>query len=229
MKKILLLFCLMLVTISGFAQRQFLKTVSFYKAYLDVPIVKKAVLMNGTISQDMIEYILNAQNPCDVKYALVNAWGAQNINQNAIAPYIEMFSNRYNNEMSAATEMACIYLNILLKADESYVDLEPFINQVSNFENVNQMDEKSRATSIIYSLIYAQYIFNVNYVGGMMPMSEEELNGEAGQAYAVMWRTINEGFKPLKTALQNTPSGFKNDIRPKAIDFIMDEVKDFVK
>ena len=219
MKKLFLTIVLLFGVIGVFAQAQYIKTVSFYKAYVDVPIVKKAVLLNGSISRDMVEYLLDANNPADIKYALVNALGLQKIDKLALIPYNNMIMERSNNEMSVSTEMSFLYLDILMAGDELYVDLEPFMTRVSNYEDLNQLEDKLRSTTIIYSLINAQYIYNENYCGGS-PMALGDYAGE-------MWKKIKEGSDPLKNVLHNNPSGFKNDIRPKAIEMIWNGVKDY--
>ena len=77
MKKIVLSLLTVLMSVMAFAQLSPLTEVEFYKAYLDVPIVKTASLANGKISNEMLDYIFKKSNPNDIKYAIINALGAK--------------------------------------------------------------------------------------------------------------------------------------------------------
>ncbi|MBR4214180.1 MAG: hypothetical protein IKR94_02565, partial [Bacteroidales bacterium] len=74
MKKLLLTIVLCFGVMGVFAQSP-MTGIGFYKAYLDVPIVKSASTSNGLISDAMLDYIFKKSNPAEVKYAIVNALG----------------------------------------------------------------------------------------------------------------------------------------------------------
>lgn len=94
MKKVILTFCAVFVAVMSFAQSIITNSnynLSFYKAYLEVQIVKKASLANGKISNEMLDYICKKANPANVKYALINALGC---NGKMLDNDIEEFNNK---------------------------------------------------------------------------------------------------------------------------------------
>jgi hypothetical protein len=52
-----------------------LTSTEFYKAYLDVPIVKAAADNPKKLSEEAMAYLFDERNPLDVKIALINAVG----------------------------------------------------------------------------------------------------------------------------------------------------------
>ena len=74
MKKLILIFSLLILSIvPGFADSPLTST-DFYRAYLDVPIVKKAAENPNKLTKEMMEYLYD-KNPLDIRIALVNAVG----------------------------------------------------------------------------------------------------------------------------------------------------------
>ena len=75
MKKLILFFPLLILSIvPGFADSPLTST-DFYRAYLDVPIVKKAAENPNKLTKEMMEYLYDDKNPLDIRIALVNAIG----------------------------------------------------------------------------------------------------------------------------------------------------------
>ena len=120
MKKIVLSLLAVLMTVMSFAQLSPLTEVEFYKAYLDVPIVKTASLANGKISNEMLDYIFKKSNPKDIKYAIINALGAKgkanktkNANKTAFNNYVSENYDNFNFEtmqlFSTGTQVSIIY------------------------------------------------------------------------------------------------------------------------
>ena len=48
-----------------------LTSTDFYKAYLDVPIVKKAADNPNKLTKEMMEYLYDDKNPLDIRIALL--------------------------------------------------------------------------------------------------------------------------------------------------------------
>ncbi len=159
MKKIFFTLCAVFIAAMSFAQLSPLTDVEFYKAYLDVPIVKTASLANGKISNAMLDYIFKKTNPDDVKYAIINALGAKGKaakmkvdNNQTLDSYV---SERYDNFnwdalslFGRGTQVSMYYY--LAVADVR--NLENLANEVSG------LCLCSRAGEIVYNLIYAQSV-----------------------------------------------------------------------
>ena len=71
MKKIFLILLLTLTFNCAFADSPLTST-SFYKAYLDIPLVNKTSKSKGILTDEVFEY-LNSKNSIDKKIALINA------------------------------------------------------------------------------------------------------------------------------------------------------------
>ena len=86
MKKLFLLFALLISAVQLSFADSALTSTEFYKAYLDVPIVKAAAERPHHLSEAAKAYLFNEANPLDVKLALINAVGA---NPDGLATYGE--------------------------------------------------------------------------------------------------------------------------------------------
>ena len=168
MKKYLLTIVLLFGVIGVFAQSP-LTGIDFYKAYLDVPIVKKASTANGLMSEEMMDYIFKKSNPAEVKYAIVNALGYQGKaainqrkNEDFFTKYIDDNFDRLNNEMilktfGVSTAMSIFYFNSVIDT----VYLSYTLSALSDIHEANlKQYPNSRFTEIIISLIKAQSIIN---------------------------------------------------------------------
>jgi len=75
MKKLFLLFALLISAVQLSFADSALTSTEFYKAYLDVPIVKAAADQPNHLSEAAKAYLFDEANPLDVKLALINAVG----------------------------------------------------------------------------------------------------------------------------------------------------------
>ena len=75
MKKLFLLFALLVSAVQLSFADSALTSTEFYKAYLDVPIVKAAADQPNHLSEAAKAYLFDEANPLDVKLALINAVG----------------------------------------------------------------------------------------------------------------------------------------------------------
>jgi hypothetical protein len=73
MKKICFLIVFTIAITNVFADTPLTET-SFYKAYLDVPMVEKAIQSKGIINNEILVYLCDS-NPLDLKIAVINALG----------------------------------------------------------------------------------------------------------------------------------------------------------
>lgn len=75
MKKLIFIFSFLILTVvPGFADSPLTST-DFYRAYLDVPIVKKAADNPKQLTEDEMEFLFDDENPLDVRLAIINAIG----------------------------------------------------------------------------------------------------------------------------------------------------------
>ena len=74
MKKIYFLIVFTISVTNVFADTPLTET-SFYKAYLDVPMVQQALKSKGRLTHDMVFYLANDTNALDIKIAIINALG----------------------------------------------------------------------------------------------------------------------------------------------------------
>lgn len=97
-KKSFLLFCIILLAYQiSFADSPLTST-KFYKAYLDVPIVKNASENPKKLSEEAKAYLFDESNPLDVKIALINAVGWDIEGLPTYSEYIEYCFGHYPRE-----------------------------------------------------------------------------------------------------------------------------------
>ena len=93
MTKIFFILSLTFLTVlPGFADSPLTST-DFYRAYLDVPIVKKAADQPNKLTPEMMDYLYNDENPLDIRIALINAIGW---NFDGLPNFNEYFDYCYN-------------------------------------------------------------------------------------------------------------------------------------
>lgn len=222
MKKLTLILILIINSIYVIAQASFISDLSFYKAYLDVPIVKKASLTEGKISDEMLDYIFKKTNTSEIKYAIVNALCyknkfAQHIteNSNTISNYINTnydknFSLDDINDIfgvSAATSIA--YLSIV--SDPMCFDKINSLTPKLSSKSVNNEGNISKATITTIALIKLEC--SMAYVGDCTPMGTQE--------------GFIQIIKELMRLFSNGYSKIENDMRPNAEKIIKDFLSEY--
>lgn len=213
MKKLFLTFAMMIATIVFIYADSPLTSTDFYRAYLDIPVVKKAADNPGKLTKDMMEYLYDDKNPLDIRIALINAIGWNIDGLSTMKDYIEY----------------CFDLNIY-KVD--FVYLEDEEDQVkSNFVIENATCEQ------LAILVYLQAMSNyfdtqnnyafweyamqtplMNKQSFMLPMglvlAQTSLDmGDWGNIYPAM------NFYLFSPEIQ--------DVRPEAIKIIMDYINEY--
>ena len=161
MKKIFLILLTIFCLNSVFADSPLTST-DFGNAYLDIPIVQKAFVSKGSITNEMMDYIEDDANPLGVKLAIINSlgWDHKGVMLSKIfLMYVikkKNYQSEYNNDYLAfkyyATrdELICY---AYMKALDNYFDV------VDAFEIAGEALRKSPdsfAVNMIYNLIKAQ-------------------------------------------------------------------------
>jgi hypothetical protein len=161
MKKKLLLLLLTFFINTVFADSPLTST-EFYKPYMDIPMVQDASASKGRITNVMMKYLDNEDNPLDVKLAIINAIGWDHKGKMNSKVYFMHVMNKkkyksdFGGDFSAfkwyATrdELICF---AYMKALDNHFDV------VDAFEVASEAVRKysdSFAVNMIYNLIKAQ-------------------------------------------------------------------------
>ena len=96
MKKLFIV-CVMLIASSFTAWADSpITSTSFAKAYQDVPIVSRMLQLNGqVVTQELINYLADDQNPIDVKVAAINA---VDISKDVYTPLMNLLKTRLGTD-----------------------------------------------------------------------------------------------------------------------------------
>jgi hypothetical protein len=136
------------ITSSAYADSPLTYT-DFYKGYMDVPEVKKALELKGYLSHDLMKYIANDTNKLDVKLAIINAIGWDHKNENSYTLLHFLYATKkYNSEFrfseytsltyyGSAHDQICYAYDVIGAYDLSVIALKKSpnsfaINMISN-------------------------------------------------------------------------------------------------
>ena len=220
-----------------------LTSTDFYRAYLDVPIVKKAADSPGKLTQEMMEYLHDDKNPLDKRIALVNAVGWNIENQSTLKDYIEFCYEMLESENGVIADTA---VNIM---DEHYVETEITIDPSTLY-----LDEEAVVVEVDDAYMLQTVIENANseqlavlvYLQAMSDYFDTQ-NNYAFMEFAMQTPLMNKqsfmlpmGLVLAQTALDMGDLGniypamnfylFSpeiQDVRPDAIKIIMDYINEY--
>lgn len=136
-KVILTAIAIVLFSLNGYADSP-LTSIEFYKAYLDVPIVKAAADKPNILSEGIMSYLYDDTNPLDVRMALINAVGWSEKGLTTYSDYIEYCLNHFPKDKERISPLGIvtvhdIYNNatpqqwailVYLKAMANYTDMQ---------------------------------------------------------------------------------------------------------
>lgn len=161
MKKQLFTILLLLTSIASFADSPITST-DFAKAYKDIPIVAKMLELDGeVVTDELIDYLANEDNPIDVKIAAINA---VSIYKDVYTPLMKKLKNRWRTdseitllkEINVSTHVALTYA----KARENWFDLgEAIILGHSAYLK----DSQSFTVNMVYALILANNVMEYSF------------------------------------------------------------------
>lgn len=166
MKTLLFIIFGLLVSFKSLADSPLTST-DFGKAYLDFPIVQEAFKSNGKITNEMVEFICEKDNPLDVKLALINGLGWEKkgmMNSKVFFMYV-MKKKNYQSEFTnndyiafkwyaTPDELICF---AYMQAMDNYFDV------TEAFEIASEALRKapySFAVNMIYNLLKSQGLFS---------------------------------------------------------------------
>lgn len=163
MKKLAVLF--LLVGKIAFADSP-LTSIDFYKAYLNVPMVKKAKASKGKISSEVLGFLTDEENHQADKLAVINAlgWNHNNANSEVYRDHIiktkkykSDFGDHYTAFLWNATADELLYYSYM-KAMENY--RQPLMV----FEYLDKAIKKEPTNlniRLIYELIKSQVLYEI--------------------------------------------------------------------
>ena len=204
MKKLFLLFALLISAVQLSFADSALTSTEFYKAYLDVPIVKAAADQPNVLSEEAKAYLFDEANPLDVKLALVNAVGWEIEGLTAYKDYlnycIQHFpKSKYGIAPGKRVTIQDIYKNASCEQMAALVYLYA-MNYYSDTESVYGLMENAMQTPL------------TNKQSFMLPM---------GLVVAHTASAMNDlgNIYPAINYYVNSPEN--KDMRPKAIEIVM--------
>lgn len=127
------------------------------KSYEDVPIVLLASQAEGKLTEELMDYLVNAENPIDIRVALINAlsWGHEGIENAAIfLAYLqgmEMFTDY--NDFSRKAPWDLLICMAYLDALDDYFNVS---SALSLAKRARAKNRNSYTVRIICALIEAQ-------------------------------------------------------------------------
>lgn len=160
MKKIYFLIVFTISVTNVFADTPLTET-SFYKAYLDVPMVEKAIQSKGILNNKILMYLCDS-NPLHIKLAIINAlgWNHQKSNGTLYLNYV-VKSKKYKGESKSiafklqATSDELICYAYLLCLD-NYFDIV-YANEIAQL--ALKKSPNSYAVNMIANLIKVQGLY----------------------------------------------------------------------
>lgn len=161
MKKLFISLVMLFTSVSVFADSPITST-EFAAAYKDVPIVAKMISLNGNVVTDeLIRYLADDNNPIDVKVAAINAI---NFDKDVYTPLMNFLKTKWNTNseitvlksINASTTGALAYA----RARHYYFDLgEAYI--LCNI--AYSKDPSSLTINMVYALIATTEIMDYNF------------------------------------------------------------------
>ena len=167
MKKLLIIITSLFTLNSSWGDSPLTYT-DFHKAYIDVPMVQKALKSKGKISKETMSYLVSDTNPLDVKLAIINAIGWSNDGTKRSVAYLNYVvktkkytaginGNRLAFKWNAtADELICF---AYIRAMEYYFDVT-YANEIAQLALLK--NPNSLAVNLISGLIKAQGLFLLN-------------------------------------------------------------------
>lgn len=136
----------------------------FADVYKSEKIVEKAILANGEITQEIMDYLADETNPVDVKIAIVNALSWSLEGSDNYETFLDYLKSRYSTkseitlliDLDASTLISLAYI----KAMGDYFDVEEafLIAQIAVMKNPNSL-----SINIINALICAQIAMDYDW------------------------------------------------------------------
>ena len=211
MKKLFLLFALLISAVQLSFADSALTDTEFYKAYLDVPIVKAAADQPNVLSEEAKAYLFDEANPLDVKLALINAVGWEIEGLTAYKDYlnycIQHFPKRTYGLAPGKRAHAARRLQTRLARTEGRARLPQCDEQLLQHRRDEQNGAHGHDTPRTDKQSFMLAIGLVK--------AQIALDGDWAEVYPIVYDCVN---KPRI-----------KDMRPEAIDIVMEYINEYEK
>jgi hypothetical protein len=154
-----------------------LTSTEFYKAYSTYPIVIEAASTKGILTNSLVTYLTNDENPIDVKIAIINTLGWDIKGKSNAKIFIEYCSKKYNSKN---------YQQLTKELNASELICLAYIKSLDDYFNVKEANKlallaiekspNSYTIRIIQSLINAQSYVMKSYCKVFKIIEEVKLN-----------------------------------------------------
>lgn len=201
---------LFLVCKIGYADSPLTST-DFYRAYLDIPIVKSAAANPGKLSHEQMAYLLEDRNPLDVRLALINAVGWNIDGLTTFTDYLAYSLNNYPKEKHGhPADKIVTTEDLFSSASPQQMAVLVYLRAMSDYLNVSQA----------YQIADMAMQNSISSESFMLPMALvwAQLKLMQGE-----WEAIYPSFEYLFLNAQ------EKDMRPEAVKIIMDYIGEYKK
>ena len=211
MKKLFLLFALLLSAVQLSFADSALTSTEFYKAYLDMPIVKAAAERPHHLSEAAKAYLFDEANPLDVKLALINAVGANPDGLATYGEYIEYCIQHFpKKKYGIAPGKRVTIQDIYKNASCEQMAVLVYLSAMSNYFNTAAMAKMVRMAMTTPRTDKQSFMLAIGLVKAQIA-----LDNDWAEVYPIVYDCVN---KPRI-----------KDMRPEAIDLVMEYINEYEK
>ena len=211
MKKLFLLFALLISAVQLSFADSALTSTEFYKAYLDVPIVKAAAERPHHLSEAAKAYLFNEANPLDVKLALINAVGANPDGLATYGEYIEYCIQHFpKRTYGIAPGKRVTQQDVFKHASPEQKAVLVYLSAMSNYFNTAAMTKMVRMAMTTPRTDKQSFMLAIGLVKAQIA-----LDNDWAEVYPIVYDCVN---KPRI-----------KDMRPEAIDLVMEYINEYEK
>ena len=211
MKKLFLLFALLISAVQLSFADSALTSTEFYKAYLDVPIVKAAADRPHHLSEAAKAYLFNEANPLDVKLALINAVGANPDGLATYGEYIEYCIQHFpKKKYGIAPNKRVTQQDVFKHASPEQKAVLVYLSAMSNYFNTAAMSKMVRMAMTTPRTDKQSFMLAIGLVKAQIA-----LDGDWAEVYPIVYDCVNQ--PRIK------------DMRPEAIDIVMEYINEYEK
>ena len=211
MKKLFLLFALLFSAVQLSFADSALTSTEFYKAYLDMPIVKAAAERPHHLSEVAKAYLFDETNPLDVKLALINAVGWEFEGLTAYKDYLNYCIQHFpKRQYGIAPGKRVTQQDVFKHASPEQKAVLVYLSAMSNYFNTAAMGKMVRMAMTTPSTDKQSFMLAIGLVKAQIA-----LNNDWAEVY------------PTVHACVNSPE--IKDMRPEAIDIVMEYINEYEK
>ena len=203
MKKLFLLFALLISAVQLSFADSALTSTEFYKAYLDVPIVKAAA--------DQPNVLFDEANPLDVKLALINAVGWEIEGLTAYKDYLNYCIQHFpKSKYGIAPGKRVTQQDVFKHASPEQKAVLVYLSAMSNYFNTAAMTKMVRMAMTTPRTDKQSFMLAIGLVKAQIA-----LDNDWAEVYPIVYDCVN---KPRI-----------KDMRPEAIDLVMEYINEYEK